>query len=117
MEDTRRLRGAGQGDQVEEGAAGVRRFAAIGAVAIAAVAVVAFLIAGGGRSYSVRADFQNASQIVKGNLVQVSGRPVGKVTGISLTPDGQAELTMSIDDSYAPLRQGTQATYASGKKR
>ena len=68
------------------------------------------LLGSGGKNYTVKADFQNASQIVKGNLVQVSGRPVGKVTGISLTPDGQAELTMSIDDSYAPLRQGTQAT-------
>ena len=30
--------------------------------------------------------------------------PVGKVKDIELTADGQAELTLSIDDDYAPLR-------------
>ena len=88
----------------------IGRTAAIAAVVIAGVAVLVVLLGSGGKNYTVKADFQNASQIVKGNLVQVSGRPVGKVTGISLTPDGQAELTMKIDDAYAPLRQGTQAT-------
>jgi phospholipid/cholesterol/gamma-HCH transport system substrate-binding protein len=79
-------------------------------VVIAGVAVLVVLLGSGGKNYTVKADFQNASQIVKGNLVQVSGRPVGKVTGISLTSDGQAELTMNINDGYAPLREGTQAT-------
>ena len=59
-----------------------------------------------------RRDFQNAAQLVKGNLVQVGGAPVGKVTNIDLTPDGQAEVTMTIDDDYAPLRRGTRATSA-----
>jgi phospholipid/cholesterol/gamma-HCH transport system substrate-binding protein len=95
---------------VEEEAGRLRRIAAIGAVAIAAVGVIAFLIAGGGQRYTVRAEFQNASQIVKGNLVQVSGRPVGKVTDITLTNDGQAQLTLDIDPAYAPLREGTDAT-------
>ncbi len=36
--------------------------------------------------------------------------PAGKVEDIRLTPDGQAELTLSIDEKYAPLRQGTLAT-------
>ena len=36
--------------------------------------------------------------------------PAGKVEDIHLTPDGQAELTLSIDEKYAPLRQGTLAT-------
>jgi phospholipid/cholesterol/gamma-HCH transport system substrate-binding protein len=95
---------------VEEDEGRLRRIAAIAAVAIAAVGVVAILIAGGGRAYTVRADFQNASQIVKGNLVQVSGRPVGKVTDITLTNDGQAQLTLNIDPAFAPLREGTDAT-------
>lgn len=79
------------------------------AVIIAGVAVAVILLKGGGNSYVVKADFQNASQIVKGNLVQVSGRPVGKITSIALTPDGQARLTMNIDSAYAPLREGTKA--------
>jgi phospholipid/cholesterol/gamma-HCH transport system substrate-binding protein len=48
---------------------------------------------------------------VKGNLVQVSGTPVGKVSDIALTDNGQAEVTMKITESgYKPLREGTLAT-------
>jgi phospholipid/cholesterol/gamma-HCH transport system substrate-binding protein len=79
-------------------------------VVIAGVAVAVIVLRGSGSTYSIKADFQNASQLVKGNLVQVSGRPVGKITAITLTPDGQAQVTMKIDDAYAPLREGTQAT-------
>lgn len=78
---------------------------------VAAVAIIAMLLLGGpGDGYQVKAQFENASQLVRGNLVQVSGMPAGKVEDIRLTPDGQAELTLSIDDDYAPLRQGTLAT-------
>jgi phospholipid/cholesterol/gamma-HCH transport system substrate-binding protein len=78
---------------------------------VAAIAIVAMLLLGGpGGGYQVKAQFENASQLVKGNLVQVSGIPAGKVEDIRLTPDGQAELTLSIDDDYAPLREGTIAT-------
>jgi phospholipid/cholesterol/gamma-HCH transport system substrate-binding protein len=59
--------------------------------------------------YTVNARFQNASQLVKGNLVQVGGQPIGKVKAIDLTPDGQAQVTMSIEKDFAPLRRGTQA--------
>ncbi len=41
--------------------------------------------------------------------MQVSGQAVGKVEKIDLTRDGQAEITMSIDADYAPLRRGTRA--------
>jgi phospholipid/cholesterol/gamma-HCH transport system substrate-binding protein len=68
------------------------------------------LLRGSGGGYQVKAQFENASQLVKGNLVQVSGMPAGKVEDIRLTSDGQAELTLSIDDEYAPLREGTIAT-------
>jgi phospholipid/cholesterol/gamma-HCH transport system substrate-binding protein len=78
---------------------------------VAATAIIAVVLLGApGGSYQVKAQFENASQLVKGNLVQVSGMPAGKVEDIRLTPDGQAELTLSIDDEYAPLRRGTLAT-------
>jgi phospholipid/cholesterol/gamma-HCH transport system substrate-binding protein len=76
----------------------------------AGIALAAILLLGGATDYVVKARFENASQLVKGNLVQVSGMPAGKVEDIRLTPDGQAELTLSIDDKYAPLREGTIAT-------
>ena len=44
-----------------------------------AVFLVALLMFGGGSGYTVSADFQNASQLVNGNLVEVGGRQVGKV--------------------------------------
>ena len=83
----------------------------IALVAIVAAAILAalLLLGGGTGGYTVKARFQNASQLVKGNLVQVSGQSVGKVENIDLTPDGQAEITMSIDEDHAPLRRGTRA--------
>ncbi len=77
---------------------------------VAAIVFITVLLVGGANDYTVKARFENASQLVKGNLVQVSGIPAGKVEDIHLTPDGQAELTLSIDSDYAPLRKGTLAT-------
>src|SRR3954452_11189841 len=89
---------------------GVGRVAALGAV-IAAVALVAIVLFGsGGGSYKVKATFANGGQLVKGNPVQVGGVPVGSVQDISITDNGQAEVSMKIDDDHKPLRVGTQAT-------
>jgi phospholipid/cholesterol/gamma-HCH transport system substrate-binding protein len=86
------------------------RVAAIAAVAVAVVAVAVILLSGGS-SYQVRAVFSNASQIVDGDLVQVSGSSIGTVSNIALTSNGQAELTLDITGkSFEPLHQGTQAT-------
>ena len=86
----------------------LRRVAAALAL-VAVIVLVAVLLTGGGSGYTVKARVTNASQLVKGNLVQVSGLPVGKIEQIKLTDDGLAELRMTIDDDYAPLKQGTQA--------
>jgi phospholipid/cholesterol/gamma-HCH transport system substrate-binding protein len=84
--------------------------AAIAAVVIVILAVAVILL-GGGNSYQVKAVFQNASQLVSGDLVEVSGDNIGTVSKIALTPQGQAELTLDIKDSnYQPLHQGTLAT-------
>lgn len=77
---------------------------------IAAVAVVAVLLFGGGGGYHVTAEFQSASQLVKGNLVEVGGVEVGKVSDISLAPNGLARVKMSVNGDFAPLHQGTVAT-------
>jgi phospholipid/cholesterol/gamma-HCH transport system substrate-binding protein len=92
----------------------VRGSSAIGRV-IAIVALVAGLIAlgfvvfGGGPSYEVTAEFQNASQLVNGNQVVVGGVPVGSVESIDLGPHGQALVKFSVEGDYAPLRSGTTA--------
>jgi phospholipid/cholesterol/gamma-HCH transport system substrate-binding protein len=88
----------------------IGRVAALAAVAIAIVAVVVILLSGGS-SYQVKAVFTNASQLVPGDQVQVAGNPVGSVSKITLSPSGQAELTLTINNStYEPLHQGTDAT-------
>jgi phospholipid/cholesterol/gamma-HCH transport system substrate-binding protein len=87
----------------------IARITALIAIVAAAVLAGLLLLGGGSGGYTVKARFQNASQLVKGNLVQVSGQAVGKVQKIDLTPDGQAEITMSIDEDHAPLRRGTRA--------
>ena len=87
----------------------IARAAAVAALVVAAGAA-AYLLFGPGNAYTVTARFQDASQLVKGDQVQVAGVPVGSVSGIDLTNDGEADITMKITDgAYAPLRQGTQA--------
>ena len=88
----------------------IGRAAAVAAVAVALVAV-AIIVLSSGSSYQVRAVFQNASQIVSGDLVEVSGISIGTVSNIALTPSGEAQLTLNITNhAYSPLHQGTQAT-------
>ncbi len=89
------------------------RLARIFAIAAlgAALAVVGFvLLRDRGGSYVVHGRFQNAAQLVKGNLVEVAGVSVGTVDDIELTHDGQADVRMKITDGgYRPLRRGTRA--------
>ena len=90
----------------------VGRIAAIVALAVAVV-VVAVLLLGGGSSYKVTAEFENASQLVGGEQVVVGGVPVGSVSDIALGDDGQALVTFSVSGDYAPLKEGTTATIRS----
>jgi phospholipid/cholesterol/gamma-HCH transport system substrate-binding protein len=91
----------------------VGRIAAVAALVIA-VLVVLVLVLSGGSSYTVTAEFSNASQLVTGNNVNVAGAPVGSVKSISLSNDGQALVKMEISDSaYTPLPDGTHATIRS----
>src|ERR671911_1950998 len=87
----------------------VGRVAAVLAL-IGAVVVVLLLVLGGGSTYTITAQFENASQLVTGNNVNVAGAPVGSIKEITLADDGQAEVQIEIsDESYTPLPQGTRA--------
>jgi phospholipid/cholesterol/gamma-HCH transport system substrate-binding protein len=90
----------------------IGRIAALVALVVAIVVVVV-LLTSNGDEYTVTAEFQNASQLVKGNEVVVGGTAVGSVNEIELGPNGQALVTFSVDDDYAPLRRGTTATVRS----
>ncbi|MGH2923697.1 MAG: MlaD family protein [Solirubrobacterales bacterium] len=90
----------------------VGRIAAI--LALIGAAVVAFLLLfGGGDSYKVTGKFENASQLVTGNTVNVAGVATGTISDISLADDGQALVEMEVSEDYAPLPQGTHATVRS----
>jgi phospholipid/cholesterol/gamma-HCH transport system substrate-binding protein len=81
---------------------------------LGAIVVILLLVLGGGSSYTVTAQFENASQLVTGNNVNVAGVPVGSIKQISLSDDGQALVKMEISDSsYTPLPDGTHATIRS----
>src|SRR5207237_9950687 len=62
-----------------------------------------------GGSYSVSATFENAGQLVKGNNVEVGGRPIGTIQSISLDGSGQARIKMSVGSGFDPLHEGTTA--------
>ena len=54
--------------------------------------------------------FEIAGQLVPDNDVQVGGRRIGSVKKIELTDDNQAAIRISVQEPYAPLREGTKAT-------
>jgi phospholipid/cholesterol/gamma-HCH transport system substrate-binding protein len=87
----------------------VARAAAATALALAvALAVWLLLFKGdGGTEYTLI--FQNAGQLVKDDDVQVGGRRVGSVRDIQLTNDNHAAIKITVQEPYAPLREGTQA--------
>jgi phospholipid/cholesterol/gamma-HCH transport system substrate-binding protein len=87
----------------------VARAAAAGALALAvALAVWLLLFKGdGGTEYTLI--FQNAGQLVKDDDVQVGGRRIGSVRDIQLTQDNLAAIKVTVQEPYAPLREGTQA--------
>jgi phospholipid/cholesterol/gamma-HCH transport system substrate-binding protein len=90
----------------------IGRIAALIALAVAVVAVF-ILFSGSEDEYEVTAEFENASQLVEGNEVVVGGAPAGSVKEIELGPEGQAVVTFTVDEEYAPLRRGTTATVRS----
>jgi phospholipid/cholesterol/gamma-HCH transport system substrate-binding protein len=103
------VRGRGLQADAEPRSGGPARVAALAAVLAACVLVALLLFGGSGDGYTVKARFINASQLVKGNHVDIGGTKAGLVEDFEITPDGQAEVELSIDDRYAPLREGTRA--------
>ena len=76
----------------------------IGVALVAALAVYLLLLRGSGHEYTLV--FQNAGQLVKGDNVQIGGRPVGSVKSITLTDDNQAAIVIAWQ---SPTRRCTRA--------
>jgi phospholipid/cholesterol/gamma-HCH transport system substrate-binding protein len=85
------------------------RAVALAAVLAAAALLVGVLLRAAGRLPGEGA-LPDRVPVGEGNLVPVPSIEAGKVEDIAVTPDGQTELTLSIDEQYAPLRHGTHAT-------
>ena len=86
----------------------IARVIAVGALG-AAVIVLAVLLFTGGSSYTLRLNFQDAGGLVPGNLVMMGPAQVGSVNGTTLTKDGLAQVTISLDPTAAPVHEGTVA--------
>jgi phospholipid/cholesterol/gamma-HCH transport system substrate-binding protein len=87
----------------------IARVAAIGSLIVGIVAVAVLMFGGGGGTeYTVH--LQSANQLVKGNEVKVGGLAVGEITDIQLSEDNQADIKITVEDDFAPLHMGTEAT-------
>ena len=84
------------------------RLLAGGALTLAVLALLlVWLTRDDGHQYKLV--FENAGQLVKGDLARVGGTPVGEVKAIELTDDGRAEVTVSVSEEFAPLHRGSSA--------
>ena len=86
----------------------IARVAAIAAL-VAAIVVVVLVVLGGSSTYTLHADFTDAGGLVTGDDVLMGPAKVGSIQAISLTSNGQAQITMSIDSVAEPLHEGTVA--------
>jgi phospholipid/cholesterol/gamma-HCH transport system substrate-binding protein len=86
------------------------RIVAVAALVVAVAVVGYVLVRGAGEKYVVKATFENASQLVRGNEVQVAGVKIGSVEDMRLTNEGMAEVSLRIENQeYVPVRRGTEA--------
>lgn len=88
----------------------IARYTALAACACAA-AVLAVLLISGGSPYTLHAYFTDAGGLVTGDSVERGGLSVGSVTRIGVTPNGLADVTLTIDagSGLTPLHRYTRA--------
>jgi len=69
--------------------------------------LVILVLFGGGSGYMLKLDFSDASGLVTGNQVLIGPANVGSVQSIGLTPNGEAQVTISLESAAAPMHAGT----------
>ena len=81
-------------------------------VLVLGLLVLAYVVLAGNGGPTYKLVFENSGQLVRGNEVQISGRPVGTVQEITLTENNQAEVEVEITDETLAdgLPSGTKAT-------
>lgn len=88
------------------------RFSPASRIAVVAVVIAAAVLAyvlTRPSDYSYRLDFHDAGQLVPGDLVRIGGVQAGTIKSLRLTDHGLAQVAISLDRSYGPLRDGTTA--------
>jgi phospholipid/cholesterol/gamma-HCH transport system substrate-binding protein len=76
---------------------------------VLAVVVLGVLVLTSGSSYTLKLEFQDAGGLVNGNLVMIGPAEVGTVNSITLTPNGLAEVGISLRSDASPMHEGTVA--------
>jgi phospholipid/cholesterol/gamma-HCH transport system substrate-binding protein len=71
---------------------------------LAGLAGTVVSVAGAGDSRSYQVELFNAFGIVKGSELRVAGAKAGTVTGLDITPQKTAMLTVSEDGSFPPFK-------------
>jgi ABC-type transporter Mla subunit MlaD len=90
----------------------MRRALAIASVLLAAGALAVFSTgAGDGGGYKVRAIFNNAAFVIKGEDVKVAGVKVGQIESLDVTEDKKAAVVLDITDAgYHNFRKDATCT-------
>jgi ABC-type transporter Mla subunit MlaD len=92
----------------------MRRIAIICLLGLGLPALLVFGVGAGtdkGAGYEVRAIFDNAAYVVKGEDVKVAGAVVGRVKSLDVTPDKKAAITLEITEGgFTPFRKGATCT-------
>src|SRR3954466_14016616 len=92
----------------------MRRAAPVLLLAVGLPALLVFGLGAGtdqGSGYEVRAIFDNAAYIVKGEDVKVAGAVVGEVKGLDVTPGKRAVIVLNITKpGFSPFHAGAFCT-------
>src|SRR3954451_21904365 len=92
----------------------MRRAATVLLLAVGLPALLVFGLGAGtdqGSGYEVRAIFDNAAYIVKGEDVKVAGAVVGRIKSLDVTDDKRAAVVLQIDKAgFTPFHQGATCT-------
>ena len=86
----------------------MRRLATLLTLCLGLPALLVFGVGAGedGGDYEVRAIFDNASYIVKGEDVKVAGAVVGEIKSLDVTEDKRAAITLTIKEpGFAPFHE------------
>lgn len=81
----------------------VRRLALAAAFAAVVIGVIVITRTSAPAGYILRIPTEDASGITTGSDVTIAGVTAGMVRGVTLTPGGQALITVALDQAFAPV--------------